>query len=295
MVDCGEGTQHRILESQASLLKISHIYITHLHGDHCLGLPGLISSRSLTGCTESLTITGPKGLKKMVLDILNATSTTIRYPLLFKEIDPASPGSVTSLLPSADEEHSGFKVEAIFLNHGVPSIAWKFTRGFARGVLKAKELQKTGLAPGPDYHKIAMGEDVQRPDGTLIRAKDFLCPPPDPISFIIAGDNSDINLLSPVVHNIQLLIHEATFLSEDREKITYDSGHSALEEVCDFGKRMQIPALFLTHFSPRYHINQSPYLSNSFIEAFEEHRSDSHFLAHDRMSFELTPDGIRGL
>ena len=293
MVDCGEGTQHRILESKASLLKISHIYITHLHGDHCLGLPGLISSRSLSGCDEPLSLSGPKGLKKMVLDILEATSTTVRFPLIFKELDPGDAGTVTNVLPTEGEKDPGFKTEAIFLKHGVSCMAWKFTREFVRGALDVEKLQKAGLVPGPDYQKISQGKDVRLSDGTVLKAESFLLPTPDPISFIIAGDNSDINVLTKASHKINMLVHEATFLSEDREKITYDSGHSSLEEVCEFGSKNKIPALFLTHFSPRYHINEPPFLSRTFMSAFEKHRTGALHLAHDRMSFTLTQNGIK--
>lgn len=288
MVDCGEGTQQRLLAAGCPPARISDILITHLHGDHCLGLPGLISSRSLTGCTDALHIAGPQGLEAFIRDTLAHTGTEPAFPLLVTEADSST--GLTGRFPLSVKE---LFAESCLLEHGLPSLAWKFSFRPSARKLNIEKLLKDGIQPGPFCAKLTAGEDVRISDGSLLRAEDYCYEAEAPLSFVIAGDNARIDLLSDFVWDARLLIHEATFLREDQHKIRHARGHSFAEDLCQFHQKYPQMDLILTHFSPRYQIRTAPYLSENYLNVIKGYRNPRLHLAQDFMELKLSSGSMQ--
>ncbi len=178
LFDCGEATQHQILHTSLKPGKIEkifishlhgdHIYglpgliISHLHGDHIYGLPGLIGSRSFQGGTTELTIYGPKGIRDFIEVSLSVSQTRLRYPLTIIEIEE---GCIF--------EDDQFLVETALLDHGIPSFGFRITERDRPGTLDSGRLKAKGIPPGPIYKKLKMGESVQLDHGETVSGLDF--------------------------------------------------------------------------------------------------------------------------
>lgn len=240
MFDCGEGTQHQVLRSPLRLGKLEKLFITHLHGDHLFGLPGLLSSRGYQGGTSPLTVYGPPGIKAYLDISLSASQSRIPYKL---EIIEHSGGLVF--------EDDTFKVEAGLLEHRIDSYGYRVTEKDSPGNLDAELLKSYGLKPGPLYGKLKRGEDITTEDGTVIRAADVIHAPKRGRIVAILGDTRPCEGTLPLAQDADLIIHEATF-AHDLADMAYQYHHStarqAAELACEAGGR----ELLLTHFSSRY-------------------------------------------
>ncbi|MBJ4025802.1 MBL fold metallo-hydrolase, partial [Salmonella enterica subsp. enterica serovar Derby] len=142
LFDCGEATQHQILHTSIKPRKIEKIFITHLHGDHVYGLPGLVSSRSFQGGEGPLTVYGPQGIKTFLETALDVSGTHVTYPLVIKEIGE---GTVF--------EDDQFIVTARSVSHGIPAFGYRVQEKDVPGALDAEALKEIGVSPGPVYQK----------------------------------------------------------------------------------------------------------------------------------------------
>ena len=288
MVDCGEGTQHQLLRTDCSPGRISDIFISHLHGDHCLGLPGLLSSRSLAGCQEPLSIYGPPGLEGFLGSFFKYISEGLAYPLTIREFHPED----EQRGPVTDTRVKKLRAEYCVMEHGVTSLAWKFTYKSTRRRLDHLRLQKAGIPPGPIYGELLRGKDITLKDGKKLNSNKYTLDPLPGLSFIVAGDNANIGLLDRLTRGSALLIHEATFLAKDRQRLSYPSGHSSLEELCAFKKNHPDTELILTHFSPRYHTRCATSLTAEYQQTILATGLPGIHLATDFMKGSLSRDQL---
>lgn len=240
LFDCGEGTQHQILRSPLKLSKLEYIFITHLHGDHLFGLPGLISSRAYQGGDAPLAIFGPKGLKKFVNTALNISESRINYKLDIVEHD----GGV--LL-----EDDTFRVESALLEHRIDSYGYRVIEKDLPGKLDAAVLERCGIRPGPLYGKLKKGESVVAPNGETVHAKDVLGEPKAGRIVTILGDTRPCAAAAQLAQGADVLVHESTFLHE-LAKTAYDYHHSTAVQAAEAAKEAGVRELLLTHFSSRY-------------------------------------------
>lgn len=240
MVDCGEGTQQQLLHSSLTLSKITKIFITHLHGDHIYGLPGVLGSRSFQGATEKLQLFGPKGIKEFIETTLIISNTYLRYPL---EVIEIVEGEILTT--------EFFVFEAILLDHGIPSYGFRITEKDAPGVLDAEKLKQIGVAPGPLFKKIKAGEKVFLENGIEINGADFVGPRKKGKIIAIGGDTRKTKKQNLLAANADLLIHEATFLHKD-EQLAYEHFHTTAKEAAILALNSGVKALFLNHISSRY-------------------------------------------
>ncbi|UHA73091.1 ribonuclease Z [Paenibacillus sp. 481] len=240
LFDCGEGTQHQVLRSPIKLSKCEFVFITHLHGDHLFGLPGLLSSRAFQGGTTPLTVFGPTGLKRFLETAFEVSETHLPYELHIEEIQE---GVVWS--------DDTFSVTALPLEHRVPSFGYRVQQKDRPGKLKFELLQEHGIAPGPLYGKLKRGEDIELPSGELLFAASVLGEPVPGRTVTILGDTCLCENAVRLGRDADLLVHEATFLEEKVESAS-EFGHStamgAAKVASDAGARK----LVLTHFSSRY-------------------------------------------
>ncbi len=240
LFDCGEATQHQILHTSIKPRRIEKIFITHLHGDHIYGLPGLLSSRSFQGGESEVTIYGPKGLKDYINISLTVSQTYLKYPLKVIEIEEG--------VIFEDEQ---FIVETRQLVHGIPSYGFRMTEKDRPGTLLAEQLAEAGIKPGPIYKRIKNGENVMLEDGTVIEASKFLGPTQKGRIVTILGDTRQCESAAVLADKADLLVHEATF-SKGEESLAFDYFHSTTHQAAEIAQRADVKKLCLTHISSRY-------------------------------------------
>jgi ribonuclease Z len=240
LFDAGEATQHQILHTSIKPRRIEKIFITHLHGDHIYGLPGLLASRSFQGGESEVTVYGPKGLKEYITISLSVSQTYLKYPLKIVEIDE---GVIF--------EDDQFIVEARLLEHGIPSYGYRIVEKDRPGTLLADKLVEAGVQPGPIFRKIKEGETVMLEDGTVIVPSDFLGPDQKGRIVTVLGDTRFCENAIGLARGADLLIHEATF-SKGEEKLAFDYFHSTTHQAAEVAKLAGSKQLCLTHISSRY-------------------------------------------
>lgn len=240
LFDCGEATQHQILQSTIKPRKISKIFITHMHGDHIYGLPGLLSSRSFQEGTSPVEIYGPPRLKEFIEISLNVSETKLRYDLYFKSVDQ-------NLL--YEDEH--LSVSSIPLKHGVKSYGYIIKEKESVGPLIPEKLRELDLKPGPIYQQIKNNEKVSLSDGTMIYRDDVTGDPIPGRKISILGDTHASDEVIEHVRNSDLLVHEATFTNQD-QTLAKQYYHSTSLEAAQIAKAANVNQLILNHVSSRY-------------------------------------------
>jgi ribonuclease Z len=257
LFDAGEATQHQILHTSIKPRRIEKVFITHLHGDHIYGLPGLLASRSFQGGESEVTVYGPKGIKEYISVSLSVSQTYLKYPLSIVEMDEG--------IIFEDEQ---FSVETRLLEHGIPSYGYRIVEKHRPGTLLADKLVEAGVQPGPIFRKIKEGETVTLDDGRVIVPADYLGPAQKGRIVTILGDTRYCENAILLAEDADLLIHEATF-SKGEEKLAHDYFHSTTHQAAEVARRSGSKQLCLTHISSRYDRQASRELVAEAQEIFE--------------------------
>ncbi|ENR6338005.1 ribonuclease Z [Listeria monocytogenes] len=257
LFDCGEATQHQIMRSQIKLSKLEKIFITHLHGDHIFGLPGLLSSRSFQGGESDLTIYGPVGITEYVETSLRLSGTRLTYKIIFNEIEP---GLIF--------EDKMFSITVDELDHGLRSFGYRIVEKDKPGALNADKLIDDGVEPGPIFQKIKKGETVTLADGSVINGKDYIDEPQKGKIISIFGDTKATASELELALNADVLVHEATF-EGDKEKLAGEYMHSTTLQAASLAKKANVKKLILTHISSRYDRDASKELLVEAQSVFE--------------------------
>jgi ribonuclease Z len=268
LFDCGEGTQKQMLHTKVSPMKISKIFITHFHGDHILGLPGLIQSLGLHGREEKLTIYGPKGLHKVRDAIFNFGYCKFEYPLEFIEIK-------TGIIEETEE----YIIRCQSVRHNVPSLAYSIEEKKKPRFLRKKAIE-LGVPVGPAFGRLHNGEEVEI-DGRIIKPEQVLGEPRKGIKLTYSGDTMPCEEMIEFAKDSTLLIHESTFTSEEAQN-ALDHGHSTASDAGYVAKQSNSERLIITHISTRYGESYSKILLKEAKEVFENTE-----LAHDFLEIEL--------
>ncbi len=283
LVDCGEGTQHQLLRTPLSLSSLQAVCITHVHGDHCFGLPGLLSSATMGGRTAPLWVIGPAQLQGMLQCVLEVSQARFSYPLHFIDVERLSDAEID--LP--------FSVQAVALSHRVPSHAYVFTEKPGHRRLDVRALESAQVPQGPIWGEIQAGRDVTLQDGRALQASDFLLPPAAPRRVIVGGDNDTPALLHAVADGADVLVHEATYTEAVSEKIGPTPQHSTAARVARFAQQAGVKNLLLTHFSPRYQNDSAAAHSiDDIAEEARTHYSGRLWLANDLDHFKLDASAV---
>lgn len=256
LFDAGEATQHQILHTSIKPRRIEKIFITHLHGDHIYGLPGLLSSRSFQGGDSEVKVYGPKGIKEFLHVGLSISQTYLKYPLTVVEIEE---GIIF--------EDVQFIVEARLLDHGIPSYGYRIVEKDRPGTLLADKLVEAGVQPGPIFRKIKNGESVTLENGRIIEPHQFLGPEQKGRIVTILGDTRYCENSKLLAKDADLLIHEATF-SKGEEKLAADYFHSTTHQAAEIAREAGCKQLCLTHISSRYDRNDWKELVDEAREIF---------------------------
>lgn len=279
LVDCGEATQHQLLHTPLSMHGLKAIFITHIHGDHCYGLPGLLASAAMQGRTEPLTIVAPRGVHEWLEATRGLVELYTPYGLEYVVTDQLDELVI-------DDMH----ITAHALEHRVPSWAYRFCQHAPKALDKDK-LEADGIPRGPIWGLLQQGLDAEL-DGRPVLAEQYRVERYPPTVMVIGGDNARPELLAEACHNAHVLVHEATYTTEVSARVGEEYGHSDALRVARFAEQVGLPNLILTHFSARY--KPAGYPSPSMDDIRQEAEavySGQLLLAEDFARFRVGPDG----
>ena len=242
LIDCGEGTQVELRRNKIKFARIKHIFISHLHGDHVFGLPGLISTFRLLTRESDLHIYGPKGLKEIITLQMKLSDSWTNYRLIFHEL--------TSKASKLIFEDDKVEVHTIPLDHRI------YTNGF---LFKEKEGDRhLNISAAIEanietayYQKLKQGFDVINKDGVLIDNKKVTTAPNPPKSYAFCSDTAYNESIVPIIQGVDVLYHESTFL-EQHAHLAPTTKHSTAKEAALIAKKAGVKNLILGHFSTRY-------------------------------------------
>jgi ribonuclease Z len=241
LIDCGEGTQMRLSDFGLSRGKINHIFISHLHGDHIFGLPGLLFSFALNDRSNPLHIYSPNGLEEMVMAQL-MPSGEMPFPLIFHSF---STDTSTQIF-----ENGELTVHTIPLRHRIPTCGFLFSEKPFQKNINPEKIKKYGLTV-PQIVLAKNGNDVELTNGTKIKNHDLTYPPFKPRSYAFASDTMYHEAMIPNIMGVDLLYHETTFCNDAKER-AIATMHSTAEQAAMIAKMANAGTLVTGHYSSRY-------------------------------------------
>ena len=269
LFDCAEGTQRQLMLSPMSFMKVDAIFITHMHGDHMLGLPGLLQTMGMTGRKNGLLLCGPEGFSRSISMMMEACEGELEYELDIREV---APGDVVEL--------NSARVEVFATEHGVPSVGYLYRENDRPGRLDRDKAVSLGLTPGPDFSRITSGETVKG-----VRPEEVVGPRRRGMCIAYTGDTLPLDSIAEACSGADILIHEATYCADESE-LAQKNLHSTCVEAAETARKANVRCLVLTHISNRYNTDDAM-LSQS-RSVFSET-----YVAKDMDTYEISEDRIR--
>lgn len=239
LFDCGENTQKQLMRAKVGFKKSFYIFITHMHGDHLLGLPGLLMTLTLQGRRDPIYIFGPKMVKTFLEEILPLVGSPPSFPVFFREV---SSGEVF--------RGSNFIVSALRTKHTIESYAYRFDEVGREFYFDDKKAEALGIPQGEIRERLLKGEHITI-NGKVITPEMVRGSKRRLFSFTYTGDTRPFPELIDFVKNTEVLVHDSTFLSSDIEEAE-ESGHSTAVEAANTAKAASVSSLYLFHISARY-------------------------------------------
>ena len=242
MIDCGEGAQMQLRKSRLKFSRLNHIFISHLHGDHCFGLMGLISTFGLLGRTAELHIHSPKGLEELLTPMLNFFCHTLAYKVIFHEFDTRQTSVVY--------EDRSMTVTTIPLQHRIPCCGFLFAEK-ARPNHIIRDMVDFYKVPVYELNRIKNGSDYVTPEGEVIANTRLTRPSDPPRKYAYCSDTIFRPEIVKQLSGVDLLFHEATFAESElaRAKETY---HTTAAQAARIALEAGVRQLVIGHFSARY-------------------------------------------
>jgi ribonuclease Z len=243
LIDCGEGTQRQMRKHKVGFSKINHIFISHLHGDHFFGLIGLISTFGILNRERDLHIFGPKGIKEVTMLQLKISKSYVKFQLVFHEL--------TSKESEVIFEDDKVSVTTIPLNHRVYTNGFLFKEKEGLRKINIERVKQYHEIETCDYHNLKAGKDFSLNNGEIIKNEVLTLDPKKTKSFAFCSDTSYKEDIVPLINDVDLLYHEATFLS-DREDLAEKTKHSTAKQAALIAKQANVNQLIIGHYSSRY-------------------------------------------
>lgn len=242
LIDCGEGTQVQLRKNKIKFSRISHIFISHLHGDHFFGLPGLISTFRLLGREKDLHIYGPEGIKQAITLLLKLGKSYTNYKLIFHELSSGKPERVFG--------DNKVEVSTLPLDHRVYTNGFLFRELPGERKLNVEATAKYKIDKAY-FRSIKQGKDVKLEDGSVIPNEELSYDPGPTKQYAYCSDTAFDERLIPLVEGVDLLYHEATFL-ETEQHLAKKTKHSTAKQAATIASDANVNQLILGHFSTRY-------------------------------------------
>jgi len=241
MFDCGEGVQRQMIRARVGFHRKTKVLITHMHGDHVLGLPGLLQTMSLLDRKQRLDVFGPIGIKAFVRGIQQTVQFVLTFPIGINEIKNA--GLVC--------EEKEYQVHAVKTDHEVPSLAYALIEKPRPGKFNPEKAKAQGIPEGPLWSRLQHGEKIKLSNGRVVKPEQVVGEPRLGRKIVYSGDTRPIDSLVKLAANADLLIHDATFDDELLDRAQKD-GHSTPTQASETAKKAKARWLILTHLSARY-------------------------------------------
>lgn len=241
LFDCGEGVQRQIIKAKVGLQKKTKIFITHMHGDHMLGLPGLIQTMTLMDRKRKLQVYGPEGIQAFLEAIQSTVQFALTFPIETHEI--RQEGTVY--------REKEYEIKAIQTNHVIPSFAYALEEKPRPGKFYPEKALEKGVPEGPLWSKLQSGKNIILPNGSLVKPEDVMGPQRRGRKIVYTGDTKPFKALIEFAKEADLLIHDSTF-DDKLSKRARDDGHSTPSQAAKIAKKANVKQLVLTHISARY-------------------------------------------
>ncbi len=233
LFDCGEGTQRQLLRT-VGLPDIDDVFLTHLHADHWLGLPGMLKSFELRDREAPLTVHGPSGTGDLMA-AMRRVYGKLRYPFAVVELEA---GAVV--------ERDGYEIHALNVRHRGPAFGYALVEAARPGRFDDELARKLGIEFGPDFGRLQRGETVNG-----VRPDQVIGPTRPGRKVVFSGDTAPCDMVRVAAHQADVLVHEATFTDEERDR-ALETGHSTARQAADLAAEAEVRLLALTHVSTRY-------------------------------------------
>jgi ribonuclease Z len=239
LFDCAEGTQRQLLKSSVGLVDLPEIFITHFHADHVLGLPGMFKTFALRGRDLPLDVYGPRGL----VDLLASLRRVVGKLTYEVELHEVAPGDVL--------ERSGYRLATFGVRHGVNALGWSLIETTRPGRFDVAGADALGVPNGPERGALQRGEEVTLADGRMITPDQVLGPARTGRKIVITGDTAPSNEIVEAAWGADVLVTEATFSEEERERAE-ETNHQTAAQAAETAQKAGVGLLALTHLSNRY-------------------------------------------
>jgi ribonuclease Z len=239
LVDCGEGTQRQLLRSDIGLVDLEDVFLTHLHADHVLGLPGMLKTFGLRGRDTPIRVHGPRGTRAL-LGALGVVVGRIAYPL-----------DIVELGPGEAVARDGYRIEAFAVAHGVAALGYALREDDRPGRFDVETADALGVPDGPARGALQRGEPVTLGDGRVVSPEKILGPARRGRTIVLTGDTAPAASVVEAATGADVLVHEATFLADARARAR-ETEHSTAGEAALVAREAGVGLLALTHVSARY-------------------------------------------
>ena len=244
LLDAGEGVQYRLFEIGISPLKITHVFITHLHGDHVFGLPGLLATMAMLGRKEDLVISGPTGITNFIRSSMEIVGDP-PFRVRIYEVEPS-----TNVKDVINEEN--FSLQCISAKHTVPDCAYSLSWRTYVGKFNPERARELGI-PVTLWKRLHMGETVVLDDGRVIKPEDVVeVRSSGLVKIVYTGDTAPTETVIDISRGAQVLIHDSTFSAIEDGNLIWNQGHSRSIDAARVAKEAGVDKLVLTHISNRY-------------------------------------------
>jgi len=239
LFDCGEGTQRQLLQSSVGLVDLREIFLTHFHLDHWLGLPGMLKTFALRDRQVPLTVYGPPGLTDLFREFRRVIG---RLPYPFELVEVRA-GEVLA--------RDGYRLLVVPVTHGASAVGYALAEEPRPGRFDVETAEALGVPPGPERGALQRGESVTLADGRVLTPDAVLGPARPGRTIVYSGDTAPSEVVLALAEHADVLVHEATFTEEERERAA-ETMHSTSLQAAELARRAGVRLLALTHVSPRY-------------------------------------------
>ena len=239
LIDCGEGTQRQLLRSDVGLIDLEEVFLTHLHADHYLGLPGMLKTFALRGREVPLTLYGPSGLREL-LGALRRVFGGLTYPVETVEVGP---GDVLT--------RSDYEIRAFAVDHRTQAVGYVIAEATRPGRFDVTTADALGVPPGRERGALQRGEPVTLASGVIIHPDQVLGVERPARSVALTGDTAPAATVVAAAEGVDLLVHEATFCADELQRAR-ETGHSTAGQAALVAREASVKMLALTHVSSRY-------------------------------------------
>ena len=239
LFDCAEGTQRQLMRSTVGLPDLDHVFISHFHADHYLGLPGMLKTFSLRQRETPLTVYGPPGMRELFAD-LRRIFGKVQYPI-----------DVVEVRAGEALDRDGYKILVFPVHHGVSAVGYAVVEDARPGFFDVAAADALGVPVGRERGALQRGESITLDDGKVVTPDMVLGEPREGRRVVIPGDTAPTETVRVLSEGADVLVHEATFTEDERDRAA-ETLHSTARQAAELARDAGVRMLALTHLSPRY-------------------------------------------